>query len=516
MSFIRIVFASVLAIGLSTLSAFANSSQPGKRVALVVGNSAYQHAVALPNPVRDARLMSTTLKAAGFEVIEGFDTEKAALEALIDQFTEAAYGADLGLIYYAGHGLQVDGKNFIIPVDAELTSPAHLKSRAIDVGNMISTLPPDPAVGIVILDACRDNPLARTLAASMPASRSQGLGQGLAAVQATDASNGAGGILIAYATDPGAVALDGKGENSPYTAALVRHITTPGLEIQSALTRVRGEVTDATGGKQRPWHNASLGREVFIGGQPSAVPPVSGESSPVAGSTPPNADQIRWEEEQRFWDEAARRDTSPYYRAYLDRFPNGRFASIAKLNIETAASRPEVVANLDPAAAPQIDPSSQTRMAISTPLNIREEIGTAITDAELGLGKNERIDLQLRLTAAGLDVGPIDGDIGSKSRSAIASWQSRHQIAQTTFLTRNQYQLLLTETEPLIGSVRAEYQAAKFSQEQRKRELREANRTQPTRKSVERREQGNNIGKSLGAFGAGVAAGAIGCKLLKC
>ena len=119
---------------------------------------------------------------------------------------------------------------------------------------------------MIILDACRDNPLARTLAAALPKSRSSSMGSGLAPVQANGASHGAGGLLIAYATDPGAVAYDGQETHSPYTTALSKHLITPGLEIQSALTRVRAEVAEETNGAQRPWHNASLAREVFIGG----------------------------------------------------------------------------------------------------------------------------------------------------------------------------------------------------------------------------------------------------------
>ena len=121
---------------------------------------------------------------------------------LLDQFTEAAYDADIALVYYAGHGLQVDGRNYLIPVDAELEKPAQLQTRTIPVETVLAALPPDPAVGVVILDACRDNPLARTLAAALPKSRSH-RGAGLAAVQANGLSHDAGGLLIAYATDPG-------------------------------------------------------------------------------------------------------------------------------------------------------------------------------------------------------------------------------------------------------------------------------------------------------------------------
>ncbi|WP_292081349.1 caspase family protein [Mesorhizobium sp.] len=144
----------------------------GNRVALVIGNSKYVYAPALPNPASDARLMADVLRKVGFNVIEGVDLDYAEMRDRLNKFTEASYDADTALIYYAGHGMQVNGKNYLIPVDAELTAPAHLKTRTVQMDELLAALPPDPAVGIVILDACRDNPLARTLAASLPKSRS--------------------------------------------------------------------------------------------------------------------------------------------------------------------------------------------------------------------------------------------------------------------------------------------------------------------------------------------------------
>jgi len=221
----------------AALGAQAATPDSSKRVALVIGNSKYVNAVALPNPANDAHLIASTLRNAGFEVIEGVDQDNAGMHSLISKFTEESYNADLAVIFYAGHGMQVDGKNYLIPVDAELTSPAYLKTRTVQIDEFMAALPADPAVGIIILDACRDNPLARTLAAALPKSRS--LGAGLAPVDAKADGMGTGGVLIAYATDPGAIAFDGNGVDSPYSLALAKHLTEPGVEIQSALTRVR-------------------------------------------------------------------------------------------------------------------------------------------------------------------------------------------------------------------------------------------------------------------------------------
>jgi uncharacterized caspase-like protein len=181
------------------------------------------------------------------------------MHGLISLFTEQSYDAALAVIFYAGHGMQVDGKNYLIPVDAELTSPAYLKTRTVQIDDFMAALPPDPAVGVIILDACRDNPLARTLAASMPKSRSASLGTGLAPVEAKSDGVGTGGILIAYATDPGAIAFDGNGVDS-----LTRRRQAPDRARrgnQSALTRARRSGRDYP--SPEAWAQRTLGREVF-------------------------------------------------------------------------------------------------------------------------------------------------------------------------------------------------------------------------------------------------------------
>ncbi|MES0205241.1 SUMF1/EgtB/PvdO family nonheme iron enzyme [Mesorhizobium sp. LNHC209A00] len=320
-------------VALLLLSSFAvGSTRSAKRVALIIGNGKYEHTLLLPNPKNDARLMASSLRGAGFDVIEGIDLKKDEMLRIIDKFTEAANGADIALVYYSGHGMQVDGQNFLLPVDAELTSPVQLRTRTLSVESILSALPSDPAIGIVILDACRDNPLARSLVASLPATRSAAVKSGLAVVQSNSLSpgNGTGGTLIAYATDPGAVALDGSGSNSPYTQALAKYIVQPGLELQSALTRVRGEVTEVTMGRQRPWYNASIGREVFLS-----------DKSRVVSSDSNVAEQSYSRKiEQSLWDEAVRRDTQEFYNAYLQQFPDGRFSAVALLNVERLKHTP--------------------------------------------------------------------------------------------------------------------------------------------------------------------------------
>lgn len=465
-------------------AAVPDAGAPGaKRVALVIGNSKYVHAVELPNPANDAHLIASTLRNAGFEVIEGVDQDNASMHGLISKFTEQSYDADLAVIFYAGHGMQVDGKNFLIPVDAELTSPAYLKTRTVQIDDFMAALPPDPAVGVIILDACRDNPLARTLAASLPKTRS--LGSGLAPIEAKSEGVGTGGILIAYATDPGAIAFDGNGVNSPYSTALARHLTEPGIEIQSALTRVRGEVTETTQGRQRPWHNASLGREVFIGKPVVAAAPAAKPTTDAAGAAAAAAPALvvgeppSWEVEQRLWDEASKRNTAPFYEAYLEQFPNGRFATVARLNIDALKdpkAQEREVAALDAAEA---NPGSAVRTSVGISDDMKKVLGTAETENAIGLDRQGRIDLQLRIEALGNELGSVDGNIGAKTRQAIGDWQEENGLPPTTFLTREQLAFLEIQTDPMMEAVRAKHEADQAGVNKPKKQVQKARTLKP-------------------------------------
>lgn len=422
------------AIDLLWAGAFAAET---RRAALVIGNSKYVNAMPLPNPANDAQLIASTLHDAGFHVIEGIDQDIVGMRNLISRFAEESYHTDLAVIFYAGHGMQVDGKNYLIPIDAELTSPAFLKTRTVQVDEFIAALPPDPAVGVIILDACRDNPLVRSLATALPKSRS--LGAGLAPVEAKADGVGTGGVLIAYATDPGAIAFDGDGVNSPYSLALAKHLTEPGVEIQSALTRVRGDVTRATQGRQRPWHNASLGREIFLGKPPEQTPQSDVDEAPAERRS---TDGRGWEVEQRVWDEASKRNELAYYEAYMQQFPDGAFTDLARLNIgRLRQPKGDTVAM----AAPKGESLSPSSALADAP-----EVGTAISESMLGLDKRGRVDLQLRLQVLGYDVGDITDAFGPKTRQAIGDWQRSQGMPPSTFFTLKQRSRLIAETQALM------------------------------------------------------------------
>jgi tetratricopeptide (TPR) repeat protein len=239
------------------------------RIALVVGNGAYEGAAVLPNPPNDARLVASALRGIGFDVSEGIDLDHEGLARAIRGFLLRAPKADIALLFYAGHGVQIGGRNYLLPVDAKISSRANFTADMTALDTILAGLDDRIRTNIVILDACRDNPLIKQEVAQAAASRSLKIGTGLAAPGelGKGATLGAG-TLIAFATAPGAVALDGDGANSPFSAALVRHISTPGLDVQLMLTRVRAEVVAATHNKQVPWSNSSLLGETFLAGKP--------------------------------------------------------------------------------------------------------------------------------------------------------------------------------------------------------------------------------------------------------
>ena len=232
-------------------------ANPGPRVALVIGNGNYRHATRLTNPVNDATDISAALRKLGFQVVEGLDLDKRGIEDKLREFGRKLAGARLALFFYAGHGMQVAGKNYIVPIDARLEQPGDLRLDTIDLSDVLAQMESEPRVNLIFLDACRDNPLARSFASRLGA-RSGSVSQGLAMVQS------AIGTMIAYATQPDAVALDGEGRNSPFTTALLKHIATPGLDISSVMRRVRADVISATSQRQVPWDHSSLVGDVVL------------------------------------------------------------------------------------------------------------------------------------------------------------------------------------------------------------------------------------------------------------
>jgi uncharacterized caspase-like protein len=238
----------------------------GRRVALVIGNGAYQDAPALANPPNDARAVAVSLRRLGFDVMEGIDLNRSGMEDALLAFAREAEAADDALVFYAGHGIQVDGRNYLLPIDVRLNDVRDLR-RYLTADQVISDAAGAQRFALVILDACRDNPFVRSLA-QRRGRQAVAVGRGLAKPSFAPPNT-----LIAYATAADEVAADavtagdGITPHSPFTAALLRYLEEPGLEVGLLFRRVRDAVVDVTLGQQVPFTYGSLGgTEIYLAG----------------------------------------------------------------------------------------------------------------------------------------------------------------------------------------------------------------------------------------------------------
>lgn len=237
------------------------ASSPGhaeKRYALVIGNSAYQSAGVLPNATNDAQLMATAFRAMGFETDVLVDVTEQQFGTAIDAIVDKYDDTDVVAFYFAGHGLQKDGKNYLVPVDSALKSESSIERETISLDTIIQIIKPIP-ISLVFLDACRNNPWAdRMIQRSLSGSRSASVKRGFAVVQAE------GDMLITYATLPNSVASDGSGQNSPFARSLARHMRTPNTEVSVLMKRVTSDVMDETLGEQRPQQLSQMKKEFYF------------------------------------------------------------------------------------------------------------------------------------------------------------------------------------------------------------------------------------------------------------
>lgn len=275
----RAALLSISAVWLSLL--LAPGATASERVALVLGNSNYASASALPNPVNDADAMRTVLEKCGFKVILQRDLTRKDMTEAIRSFKEKLQKGGVGLLFYAGHGLQAAGRNYLVPIDADIRSEGEIEHEAVDLGRFFAAKEEaDCRLNIVILDCCRNNPFERALGRSGT--------RGLANISAPRRS------LIAYATAPGQVAQDGTEINSPYTSALMRFIPQSGVELERVFRNVARYVQDSTRGDQRPWKSDDRLEDFFflggVGSAPGTPEPVVAHQSPSALEVQPVAD----------------------------------------------------------------------------------------------------------------------------------------------------------------------------------------------------------------------------------
>ncbi len=352
MRLLGLVFSIMVVVFLTATSAMAE-----RRLALVVGNSAYLNTPSLVNPKNDAGAMADALQGLGFNVIRGIDLSANEMRQTVRQFAVALQSADVALFYYAGHGLQVNGQNYLVPVDAKMRSSLDLEFEATNLQVVIDLMEREAKTNLVFLDACRDNPLARTLARSLGASRSTAIGQGLARIESGI------GTLIAYATEPGNVALDGDGRHSPFTEALLKHIKTPGLEVGRMLRRVRSRVLKQTKGKQVPWEHTSLVGDFYFGS-----PPAGASAQPNAQLKPAAPTYDPWKVELAIWESIKQSRNQADYRNYLKKYPKGVFASWARTRVADLKREKMLAMRPTPPRAKPIPPvAPASKMASLSP-----------------------------------------------------------------------------------------------------------------------------------------------------
>ena len=248
-------------------------------MALVIGNSAYRNVPELPNPANDAGDIAAAFRRLGFAVTLMTNATFDQMRRGLIGFGREAAGADMAALYFAGHGMEISGENWLIPIDAELTRDTDAENEAISLRSVMLQVSNTTSLGVVMLDACRNNPFAAKMRRSL-ALRDAGRG-GLGRIEPV------GNVLVAYAARDGTTALDGDGRNSPFAAALLRNIETPGVEVTFMFRNVRDDVMEATGNEQQPFVYGSLSRKaIYLAGQPSAVDQAGARQAYAAPAAP--------------------------------------------------------------------------------------------------------------------------------------------------------------------------------------------------------------------------------------
>jgi uncharacterized caspase-like protein len=381
-----------LAFLFTLLIAFAAPAHAadGRRVALVVGNGDYTAVARLTNPAADAALIAAALKQAGFTSVDvKRNLGKAALENALREFGRKADGAELALVYYAGHGIEVGGQNYLVPVDAKLERDRDVDVEATRLDTLLGHAE-GARLRVVILDACRNNPFVSRMERSV---KTRSVGRGLAEVEPE------GETLVVYAAKAGATASDGTGANSPFAEALARRLPEAGVEINMTFRRVRDDVLARTSRGQEPFTYGSLSSSefYFVPGKPGST---SAPAAPALASG---------NVELEYWRGVTAADTEDAYRGYLKKYPKGEFTDLANENIKRLSQKAPASTSGAPAVA-QSDGAAAQRSAgptITEGLGAMTQFVTAIKDPRAAAQmqanaqrEQQRLDQQARNDAA--------------------------------------------------------------------------------------------------------------------
>jgi uncharacterized caspase-like protein len=424
-----------------------------KRVALVLGNSAYLNVAQLTNPANDSARIAATLKDAGFDVVDSRrDLPAAETRRALRDFADRARDADIAVVYYAGHGIEVDGANYLIPVDAKLERDTDVYDEALSLERVLIAIEPAKKLRLVILDACRDNPFAKTMKRTVA---SRAIGQGLAKVEPANPN-----VLIAYSAKAGSTAADGDGKNSPFTIALANHIATPGLDVRRAFGFVRDDVLKSTGNKQEPFVYGSLG------GEDVPLVPAPAKTAPVAAAAQaPVPAPSAQAEARRDYELALQVGNRSALNAFLAQYPDGFYASLAKLQLEKIAAEEARIAATEKArlaeqerarlaaegaqksqqakAEADAKAAEQARIAAEKAKQVAQDQATAAEQKRVA-AETTASDKGKAVNLAALDAGPPPAEItksvqlelrrvGCLAGAADGDWNTASQRSLTQF-----------------------------------------------------------------------------------
>ncbi|WP_247444481.1 caspase family protein [Bradyrhizobium sp. 197] len=336
-------------------------AQADKRVALVIGNSAYKNAPRLANPVNDAGLIGGMFRNAGFDTVEiKLDLNASEMRRSLREFAARTRDADMAVIYYAGHGIELDGSNYLVPTDAMLETDGDVLDETIALDRALYAVEPAKQLRLVILDACRDNPFAKAMKRTLA---SRAIGGGLAKVEPTSPNT-----MIAFAAKAGSTASDGDSRNSPFAVALTDHLPKPGLDLRKAFGFVRDDVLKKTGNKQEPYVYGSLGG--------SDVPLVPARPAAAAGPQANPQDSVRKDYELAL--QAGLREA---WEAFLQTYPEGFYANLARVQLKKIAAEEDRTAATEKA---RLAEQEKARLATERAQKAEQEKAAAAAKAAEG------------------------------------------------------------------------------------------------------------------------------------
>ncbi|MGI9494250.1 MAG: caspase family protein, partial [Geminicoccaceae bacterium] len=378
------------------------------RIALVIGNSSYDNINnQLKNPASDAKALAAKLRSFDIHVIEAIDLDYRGMLEALRAFDRALQKADAGLFFYAGHGMEYRGRNYLFPTDVILETEGDIGLSLIDMKQVLQVMETAVPTRLIFLDACRNNPLASQFRRNASGGRTTTVSKGLGRIDASV------GTFIAYATAPGEVAADGDGDNSPFTKALLKHLDEPGLEISQLMHKVRNSVIEATNEKQIPWESSSL-RGPFI----------LNPNTPTA-ATLATADEGNLRVEKMYWNSIKDADEVAPFKAYLELFgEDGFFAPLALARIKELES------------------------------GALEEVGQPPEQIETALDFDRR-GAQENLSALGYYDGDANGNFNQQTRQAIQGWQQDNGFEATGFLVADQVSQLTLEAGSIVAALDA-------------------------------------------------------------